>query len=64
MRTFKIAICEDDRDQNEHINYMIKKSCIFLSSEHQKFEISNTFIPMSQYFSLLILALNFLTFIF
>ena len=50
MRTFKIAICEDDRDQNEHINYMIKKSCIFLSSEHQKFEISNTFYSYESIF--------------
>ena len=50
MRTFKIAICKDDRDQNEHINYMIKKSCIFLSSEHQKFEISNTFYSYESIF--------------
>lgn len=50
MRTFKIAICEDDRDQNEHLNYMIKKSCIFLSSEHQKFEISNTFYSYESIF--------------
>ncbi len=43
MRTYKIAICEDDENQNAHLAEMIQKSCTVLSDENSRYEITDKF---------------------